>query len=284
MSNFLAGFATREQAKRAATLFFDIINNELGKEGRDFHLHRNERGHWHFASGAAPAQLRPATREEVMPSEDSNTTNARPDVGPGRECEPSGAEVPGDVRELVERIGRAMATASNDDFSDPGTEKRTRHVKRVVTLLQARCALLLVASDRDQERALRLAAEAEQDRLREERDGLDDHLRSAIATMEGVDAAIFHDPQQIDRAGEFRGALADGVAKARAALSAETKRNRLTEALAQVERRWSTAEDIRLRAGEISPQVMRTTKACLDAVFRELRAAAQPGLDKESDR
>lgn len=210
MSNLLAGFATREQAKRAATIFFAKTNNAPGKEGRDFHLHQNERGDWHFRDGAPPAQLRPATREEVMPSEDSNTTNARPDTGPGRECEPSGATAPEDVRELVERLTRLA------DQDRRSSHQEADQYRRNAAQVFAFC---------NQERDLRLAAEAERDRLK--------------------------------------------------------------EALAKVEKRWSTRQDIRLRAGEMTAQEMRTTKACLDAVFRELRAAlpaAQPDLDKESDR
>jgi hypothetical protein len=46
-----------------------------------------------------------------------------------------------DTKPLAERLRHASTTASNDDLSKPGTEKRQRHADRVPVMLEAADAL-----------------------------------------------------------------------------------------------------------------------------------------------
>jgi len=54
MGDFIPGFLTRAQAKRAGQIFFTRANGVPGKEGKHFHLVQNEHGRWHFEEGRAP--------------------------------------------------------------------------------------------------------------------------------------------------------------------------------------------------------------------------------------
>lgn len=44
--------------------------------------------------------------------------------------------------------------------------------------------------------------------------------------------------------------------------------------------RWTNAEEIRLRAGEIDPETMRTVLAVVNGMAREVRQASQEFEDK----
>ena len=54
MGEFVPGFQSRAQAKRAGEKFFARANGMPGKEGRHFHLVQNAHGRWRFEDGPAP--------------------------------------------------------------------------------------------------------------------------------------------------------------------------------------------------------------------------------------
>ena len=54
MDKFIPGFETFEQARMAGAKFYARMDGTPGREGRSFHLVKNEHRRWHFVEGPKP--------------------------------------------------------------------------------------------------------------------------------------------------------------------------------------------------------------------------------------
>jgi hypothetical protein len=64
--------------------------------------------------------------------------------------------------DIAERLSRCVATSSNDDMTEPRTEKRSRHTERVITMLDAIDEIKRLRAERDHWRGLVPRADAMQ--------------------------------------------------------------------------------------------------------------------------
>lgn len=75
--------------------------------------------------------------------------------------------------------------------------------------------------------------------------------------------------------------LAEAVARALATQAAQTKRETM-ELAAAVLRAWSSTDEMKLRAGEMTAQEVRTVKAVLGACIAEISSLAPTSAGKET--